>query len=105
MLHLIVTTRTGEEHQVEGETGHSVMETLRSADVGDIQALCGGCCACSTCHIYVDPVIFDTLPAMARDEEELLDCLEFRQPTSRLACQLRVGPELDGLRVTVAPEG
>jgi 2Fe-2S ferredoxin len=105
MSHVIVTSRTGEERRVEGEPGQSLMETLRSADVEGIQALCGGCCACATCHIYVDPAALNALPPMARDEQELLEGLEYRRSNSRLSCQLRMGADLDGLHLTVAPEG
>jgi 2Fe-2S ferredoxin len=105
MSHVIVTSRTGEERRVEGEPGQSLMETLRGADVEGIQALCGGCCACATCHIYVDPAALDALPPMARDEQELLEGLEYRRSNSRLSCQLRMGADLDGLHLTVAPEG
>ena len=104
MPHLIITTRTGEEHQMEGESGRSLMEVLHRADVGGIRALCGGCCACATCHVYVDPDFYSALPPMALDEKDLLDSLEFRRPNSRLSCQLSIGPELENLRVTVAPE-
>jgi 2Fe-2S ferredoxin len=104
MLQLIVTVRSGEECHVTGKLGDALMETLRAADVGDIQALCGGCCSCATCHVYVDPALLDVLPAMGQDERDLLDGVEFRRPNSRLSCQLRLAPELEGLRVTVAPE-
>jgi 2Fe-2S ferredoxin len=102
---VIVTTRTGEEHRVESNPDQSVMDALRSADVGDIQALCGGCCACGTCHVYVDAAAADKLPPMAADERDLLEGFEFRRSTSRLSCQLRLGDDLESLRVTVAPEG
>jgi ferredoxin, 2Fe-2S len=105
MSHVIVTTLTGEERQIEGEPGQSLMETLRGAGVDGIQALCGGCCACATCHVYVDPAALDSLPPQAPDELDLLQGLEHTRPNSRLSCQLRMGPELDGLRLTVAPEG
>jgi 2Fe-2S ferredoxin len=105
MLHVIVTSRSGEERKVEGNLGQSLMEVLRGADVEGIKALCGGCCACATCHIYVDPAALDGLPPMATDEHELLEGLEYRRSNSRLSCQLRMGPDLDGLRLTVAPEG
>jgi ferredoxin, 2Fe-2S len=101
MLQLIVTVRSGEECHVTGKLGDTLMETLRAADVGDIQALCGGCCSCATCHVYVDPALLDVLPAMGQDERDLLDGVEFRRPNSRLSCQLRLAPELEGLRVTV----
>ena len=103
MSQVLVTTRSGEERLVEGEPGQTLMETLRASDIEGIQALCGGCCACATCHVYVDPARLDTLPPMARDEQDLLEGLQFRGPNSRLSCQLRMGSEVEGLHLTVAP--
>lgn len=105
MTLLIVTTRSGEEHKLNAKDGQSLMLALRDADVGDIQALCGGCSSCSTCHVYVDPGFDGTLPTMGTDESDLLDCSAYREPNSRLSCQIQISPELDGLRLTVAPEG
>jgi 2Fe-2S ferredoxin len=105
MPHVIVTTLTGEERRVEVPPGQSLMETLRGAGIDGIQALCGGCCSCATCHVYVDAAFYEALPPMALDEKELLESLEFRQSTSRLSCQLHVDANLDGLRVTISPHG
>jgi ferredoxin, 2Fe-2S len=104
MPKLIVVTREGEERTVEGETGLSVMEVIRDNGFDELLALCGGCCSCATCHIHVDPEFAAKLPPMSEDENDLLDSSSDRNDTSRLSCQIQFGPELDGLKVTIAAE-
>jgi 2Fe-2S ferredoxin len=79
------------------------MEPLR--DVADgVEALCGGMCSCSTCHVFVDPAWAGKLAAPKDDEMELLEGSEcYRPGESRLACQVRVSAALEGLVVTIAP--
>jgi ferredoxin, 2Fe-2S len=104
MPKLIVVTRDGTEHAVEGEAGLSVMEVIREAGFDELLALCGGCCSCATCQVHVDPAFLDRLPDMASDEDALLDSSDFRQANSRLSCQIRFEDDLDGLKVAIAPE-
>src|ERR1700745_3404321 len=104
MPKLTVVTREGRETTVEGETGLSVMEVIRDHGIDELLALCGGCCSCATCHVYVDDAFFEDLPPMRGDENDLLDSSDHRQENSRLSCQIPIGPALDGLRVTIAPE-
>ncbi len=104
MPRLIVTTREGEERELEGETGLSVMEVIRDGGIDELLALCGGCCSCATCHVHVDPAFADKLPGMSIDEDDLLDSTSDRNATSRLSCQIAFGPALDGLRVKIAAE-
>ncbi len=103
MPKLFVTTRAGEQRQIDAGIGLSVMAAIRE-DTDELLALCGGCCSCATCHVYVDAAVADRLPAMSEDENELLDISRHRQPNSRLSCQIPVTPDLDGLGVTIAPE-
>jgi 2Fe-2S ferredoxin len=104
MPKMIVVTREGEEKEIEGEAGLSVMEVIRDAGIDELLALCGGCCSCATCHIHVDPAFVDKLPAMSEDENDLLDSSDDRDETSRLSCQIPFEDDLDGLRVTIAAE-
>ena len=104
MPKLIVVTREGEEREVEGEVGLSVMEVIRDNGFDELLALCGGCCSCATCHVHVDPEFADKLPPMSEDENDLLDSSSDRDARSRLSCQIQFGPALDGLRVTIAAE-
>ncbi len=79
------------------------MESLREYDYG-VEALCGGMCSCATCHCYIDADWSAKLGPRSDDEEELLEELESFRDTSRLTCQVPFTDELDGLRVTIAPE-
>jgi 2Fe-2S ferredoxin len=104
MPKLIVVNRAGEEQTVEGDSGLSVMEVIRDNGFDELLALCGGCCSCATCHVYVDPAFADTLPAMSEDENDLLDSSDHRNESSRLSCQIVIGEATEGLKVTIAPE-
>jgi 2Fe-2S ferredoxin len=99
-----VTDRSGAAHSLAVENGLTLMEPLRELDEG-IEALCGGMCSCSTCHVFVTPEWFGKLPERQSDELELLESTEnYRAGESRLACQVKVTDALDGLELTVAPE-
>lgn len=104
MPKLTVVTREGQESTVEAENGLSVMEAIRDSGFDELLALCGGCCSCATCHVYVDESWADKLPPISDDENDLLDSSDHRQASSRLSCQIHVNAETDGLRVTIAPE-
>ncbi|USI73965.1 2Fe-2S iron-sulfur cluster-binding protein [Sphingomonas morindae] len=104
MPKLIIVTREGEESSVDGQTGLSVMEVIRDHGIDELLALCGGCCSCATCHVYVDEAYADRLPPISADESDLLDSSDHRTAASRLSCQLPFDESLDGMRVTIAPE-
>jgi len=99
-----VTDRSGQERQIAGTEGHTLMETIRTAGLDELMALCGGCCSCATCHVFVDPDFAGLLPPIGEDENDLLDTSEARDGRSRLSCQIPLEPSLSGLRVTIAPE-
>ena len=44
----------GEQHVVDVQPGLSLMEGAVQNGVPGIPAICGGACACATCHIYID---------------------------------------------------
>jgi 2Fe-2S ferredoxin len=97
-----VTNRSGTSFSFQAQASQTLMEALRSHGVDELEALCGGCCSCATCHVFVVP--HDGLPPLGRDENDLLESSDARRGDSRLSCQIALGPELDGLRVTIAPE-
>jgi ferredoxin, 2Fe-2S len=99
-----VTDRDGREHALDAIEGWRVMEIIRDHGL-PIKAECGGACACATCHVYVDP---DWVPKLAEPREDEIDMLDeafLVEDNSRLSCQIIFAPELDGLRVKLAPEG
>jgi 2Fe-2S ferredoxin len=101
---LVITGRDGLDHVVEARTGASVMQAISDAGVTDLFAICNGCCICATCHVHVDPASAKLLPPLADEERALLQALTHRRETSRLSCQLSVTPQMDGLRLAIAPE-
>jgi ferredoxin, 2Fe-2S len=103
MPKLIVTDREGARHELEGTAGWSVMEVIRENNL-PIEAACGGCCACATCHVYVDEAWLPRLEAANADEGMMLDEAFEVRDNSRLSCQIKYGEALDGLAVTLAPE-
>jgi 2Fe-2S ferredoxin len=104
MPQLIVTTREGEIRTIDAKPGLSAMEAIRDAGIDELLALCGGCCSCATCHVYVDPAFAALLPAMSEDENDLLDSSGHRDARSRLSCQIALDDGLSGMRVIIAPE-
>ncbi|MBB6093620.1 2Fe-2S ferredoxin [Povalibacter uvarum] len=99
-----VTDIYGEEHTVEAPAGSKLMEVLREYEFG-VAASCGGFCSCATCHVYVDPAWIGKLAEMQYDERELVSILStYKQGASRLSCQVPFTEDLDGIKVTVAPE-
>jgi 2Fe-2S ferredoxin len=104
MTTLTITDRAGTATSIEAQTGITLMEAIRDAGFDDLLALCGGCCSCATCHVYIDPEFAALVPAMSEDENDLLDSSSHRTPESRLSCQIALRPNLEGIRVTIAPE-
>ena len=104
MPRLVVTTREGETRELQGEAEFSVMEIIRENGVDELLALCGGCCSCATCHVYVDPAFAGLLLPMSADENDLLDSSSHRRAESRLSCQIKLTTALDGLKIEIVPE-
>lgn len=103
MAKVNVTDREGNKHEIEGTAGWSVMEIIREADLA-IEAACGGCCACATCHVYVEGDWLGKLEKPDPDEEMMLDEAFEVEDNSRLSCQIKFKDEMDGLSVKLAPE-
>ena len=95
-----VTDRAGNQRVLECTPGDRLMEVLLTLDL--VEATCGGECSCATCQVYVADGWIDRLPAQGAFEAELLDELLNARSTSRLACQIALSEDMDGLTVTVA---
>ena len=102
-MKIVATDRNGETREIDGRDGWSVMEILRDGGL-DIAAECGGACACATCHVYVTGGWYEKLTPPSDAEIDMLDMALAVEPTSRLSCQIVCADELDGIKVTVAPE-
>ena len=102
MPSVVYILKSGEERRLTVSNGSTVMRAAIQNDLPGIDAECGGCLSCATCHVYVDPAFADRLPPMSEDEDDLLSGVSAeRQPTSRLSCQLTMTDALDGLIVRI----
>lgn len=104
MVKLVVVNRSGNESEIEAQEGVSLMEALRDNGIDELLALCGGCCSCATCHVYIDPAMAGEISPRSEDENDLLDSSDHKTEASRLSCQVPVTGALEGLRVIIAPE-
>ena len=89
----------GKSHIVKVPNQLTIMEGAIQNNIPGIDADCGGACACATCHVYVEEKWFDKLPKKEDAEQDMLDMAFEPQKFSRLACQITIADELDGLVV------
>ena len=94
----------GVRRSIETALGENLMRAATDNGVPGIDGDCGGQCACATCHVFVSAPWAERLPVMQTKEHEILDFTNERRETSRLACQIIMTPELDGIEVHM-PEG
>jgi 2Fe-2S ferredoxin len=97
-----VTDHDGAQHELEALPGWRVMEVIRDWDL-PIKAECGGACSCATCHVYVSDEWLEKLPEKSDEETDQLAILKDKRSNSRLACQVLMSEDLDGLRVSLTP--
>ena len=103
MPKIIITNRDGKKHEIDVDPNFTLMEAIRDKGF-DIEASCGGCCACATCHVYIDDKWKTRVTKLNDDEESMLDLAFDVRDNSRLSCQIELSDELDGLELEIAPE-
>ena len=91
----------GVRRAVEAPLGLSLMEVARQNQIAGVVALCGGACACATCHVYVEPPWPQRLPPPEDMELGMLESAWEPRPNSRLSCQVDITAGLEGLVVAV----
>jgi ferredoxin len=96
MINITIEDRNGERNTIEIPEGInlSLMEVLKASEY-NILATCGGMALCATCHVQVLDGEDSLLPA-SDNELDMLDTLPNATSESRLACQIRIRPELEG---------
>ena len=103
MTKIIVKDRQGKAQALSADIGLTLMEIIRDAGM-DIEAACGGCCACATCHLYIDKNWYSKLLPKEEDEESMLAQAFNVKDNSRLGCQIEFTERLDGIKVELATE-
>ena len=97
MINITIEDRNGEQKYIEipEEISLSLMEVLKASDY-NILATCGGMALCATCHVQVLKGL-DDLPQAGNEEMDMLDTLPDAGFDSRLACQIRITENLNGM--------
>lgn len=104
MVSITYIEPSGQALTLELSEGWSLMQGAVAHGVDGIIGECGGSCVCATCHCYVDMDRLTQLAPPSEEEGELLACAAAeRKANSRLACQIKASPALEGLVVTIAP--
>jgi 2Fe-2S ferredoxin len=104
IINLTIIDRDSQEHCLEAPTDMAlnVMEVCKSYEL-PVEGICGGMALCASCHVYV--LSEHELPPPSEDEENMLDQAFFVKSNSRLSCQIKITPEMNGLKVQLAPVG
>lgn len=89
----------GTARVIDASNGDTLMEAATGNDVPGIDADCGGACACATCHVYIDADWKAIVGEPGDLEAEMLEVAEGVDESSRLACQVSIRDEFDGLVV------
>ena len=101
-INIEVVDREGLLHHLVAPTdmAMNLMEVCKSYEL-PVEGTCGGMALCASCHVYVRSD--HELPEPSDDELNMLDQAFFVKENSRLGCQIKIRPEIEGLQVTLAP--
>jgi 2Fe-2S ferredoxin len=101
MTTIFFKQQNGEEKSVEAENGLSLMVAAVENNITGIKALCNGCCSCGTCHVAIEISFIDMTSPKYSGEQQVLSQINSANENSRLACQVIVDDNLEGMRVYV----
>jgi 2Fe-2S ferredoxin len=103
MVKVVFIEPTGNEVELDATEGWSLMQVATSQGVEGIDAECGGSCACATCHCYIEGDAAAAVPPPSEGELAMLEhVVAERRPNSRLSCQIKAEPMIDGIILRVA---
>ena len=88
-----------EEVTLNVPSGMTLMHGATLNNVDGLLAECGGAMICATCHCYIDRDFINLIKPASNEEREKLRIVNTPKSNSRLACQVRVTDEIDGIRV------
>lgn len=98
MVQVVYIEHDGEQTELNVQEGWTLMQAAVSNGINGIEAECGGSCCCATCHVYVDDQFLGKIPTASAQEAGMLDeVVAERTANSRLACQIKVTSELQGM--------
>jgi len=96
---IIFKEYSGTVHEVDGNDGETLMDAAMNSMVPGIDGDCGGDCACGTCHVFISPEFISKLAPTNGEEDDLIGMTPDKAEGSRLACQITLNSDLDGMEV------
>ena len=103
MVRINFRTAQGDNVAADAQEGERLLAVAQAAGL-PLEGTCEGQMACSTCHVILPPEWFARLPAASPDEDDMLDLAAGVTRYSRLACQIEVTGEMDGIEVRIPGE-
>jgi 2Fe-2S ferredoxin len=103
MVSITFVQTDGQRRQIDAQPGETLMANAKAKGIDGIEAECGGSMVCGTCHVYLEPRVFELLGPPPAMEAEMLEYVIAPQATSRLSCQISVTAEMDGMEVGLPP--
>ena len=102
-IRVFLTDREGELHKLTAPTDMqmNLMEVCKAYEL-PVEGTCGGMALCASCQCYVESE--HLLPERSDDEEAMLAEAFYVRENSRMGCPIQMTPDLDGLKITLAPE-
>ena len=103
MVKVHIQLPQGDAREVEGREGESIMQVATRHGVPGIIGECGGEMSCATCHVHVGAEWRSKLRRPSEDETDLVEMSDDYTEDSRLSCQIKLRPEIDGIVVSILP--
>lgn len=102
-IQVLLTDREGKQYELTAPTDlqMNLMEVFKAHEL-PVEGTCGGMALCASCQCYIESD--HQLPIPSEDEEAMLSEAFYVKENSRLSCQIQITPELEGLKVSLAPE-
>lgn len=98
MPKIIFITADNQEYPVDAAAGQTAMDAALDNMVPGIDGDCGGLAACGTCHVHADDQWLERIGAAQPGvEQDMLLLTDNATSNSRLACQIVLEDEHDGL--------
>lgn len=90
----------GERVEVTAHEGQNLLDVAHLNDV-ELEGACEGSLACSTCHVILPEAEYDLLEEPTDEENDMLDMAFGLTETSRLGCQVKLSPQLEGMEIVL----
>jgi 2Fe-2S ferredoxin len=89
----------GRRQTIEAVAGESLMSQAKAMGVDGIEAECGGSMVCGTCHVHLADAVYQAIGPVPLMEADMLEYVIDPSATSRLSCQVKVDPAMEGMEV------